>query len=134
MRIAFALLLGVHGLIHLAGFAKGFGFAEVAALKLPIGRTAGVLWLVAAIGFLASAFMLHAAPTRWWLVGLPALLVSQTLVVLFWSDAKFGTILNVIVLVPLVMAIFEARPGVSGRCTRRRAGGSSRCSRPPRRS
>jgi hypothetical protein len=111
MRIAFTLLLGIHGLIHLAGFAKGFGFAEVAALKLPLGRPAGVLWLVAAIGFLASAVMIHAAPTRWWLVGLPALLLSQTLVVLFWSDAKFGTILNVMVLVPLVMAIFEASPG-----------------------
>lgn len=111
MRIAFAILLTLHGAVHGLGFVKGFGLAEVAALKLPIGRTAGLLWLVAALGFLTSAAMFHATPTRWWLVGLPALLLSQTLIVLSWSDAKFGTIPNVIVLVPLILTMLEVSPG-----------------------
>jgi len=61
MRITFAVLLVLHGAIHLLGFVKGFGLAEVAALKLPIGATTGVFWLLAALGFAASAAMLFAA-------------------------------------------------------------------------
>jgi hypothetical protein len=111
MRVAFVLVLAVHGLIHLAGFVQGFGLADVEALRLSIGRTAGVLWLLAALGFLASAVMFSAAPARWWIVGAPTLLLSQALIVAFWSDAKYGVIPNVIVLVPLILGMFEAGPG-----------------------
>ena len=64
MRVAFVLLLAVHGLIHLAGFVEGFRLSDVEALGLSIGRAAGVLWLLAALGFLASAVMFPAAPAR----------------------------------------------------------------------
>jgi len=36
MRVAFALALVVHGLIHLLGVAKAFGFAELPQLTRPI--------------------------------------------------------------------------------------------------
>src|SRR5229473_2026019 len=41
-------LLGVHGLIHLMGFAKAFGYADLPQLTQPISRAWGVVWLVAA--------------------------------------------------------------------------------------
>ncbi|MBK8482410.1 MAG: hypothetical protein IPL40_14795 [Proteobacteria bacterium] len=110
MRSVLALLLVVHGATHLLGAAKGFGIAELAALKLPIGPTGGVCWLLAALGFLTSAVMLQATPSRWWMLALPTLLLSQGLIVLAWSDAKFGTLANVIVAVPLAFAILEAAP------------------------
>lgn len=110
MRIALAALLVLHGVLHLLGFAKGVGLAEVAALKLPIGRVAGVLWLLAALGFATSAVLLFVDPTRWWLAGLPTLVLSQVLIVLAWSDARFGTIANVVVLAPLVLSMLEASP------------------------
>jgi hypothetical protein len=40
----------LHGGIHMLGFAKGFGFMEVSALKLPIGRTAGASWVCGCCG------------------------------------------------------------------------------------
>jgi hypothetical protein len=47
VRLALALLLAVHGAIHLLGFVKGFGLAPVAQLKEPINspptRCAGSL-------------------------------------------------------------------------------------------
>jgi len=110
MRIAFAVLLVLHGLIHLFGFVKGFGLVEVAALELPSSRLEGAFWLLAAVGFVVWAVMLFVAPSRWWLVGAPVLLISEALIVLVWGDAKFGTILNVIALVPLVVAMLQASP------------------------
>lgn len=110
MRIALAVLLVLHGALHLLGFVKGFGLAEVAALKLPIGRTAGALWLLAAASFAVSAAMLLAAPSRWWMTGLPTLILSQALILLSWGDAKFGTVPNVIALIPLALTMLQASP------------------------
>ncbi|MEZ4296907.1 MAG: trypsin-like peptidase domain-containing protein [Polyangiaceae bacterium] len=45
MRVAFVILMAIHGAIHLLGFVKAFGFARVDALTQPIPRTAGVFWL-----------------------------------------------------------------------------------------
>ena len=45
MRLLFALLLVVHGLIHAMGFAKAFGLAELSQLTREISRPLGVLWL-----------------------------------------------------------------------------------------
>ena len=39
------LVLIIHGLIHLLGFAKAFRFAELPQLTQPISPLVGVLWL-----------------------------------------------------------------------------------------
>jgi hypothetical protein len=46
---------------------------------------------------------LVAAPNWWWLPALGAILVSQLVIVTAWSDAKFGTLANLLVLVPAVI-------------------------------
>lgn len=111
MRLAFVVLLALHGIIHLAGFAKGFGLAEVSGLRLPVGRLAGALWLVAALGLLASATAFLVAPDAWWRVALPSLVLSQALIVHAWADARFGTVANVLALVPLALALLDTAPG-----------------------
>lgn len=110
MKHAFALLLAAHGAIHLLGFAKGFGLAPVAALKLPISRPAGALWLLASLLFLAAAALIYAAPGRWWVTAAPALLVSQVLITGAWADARFGTVANALVAVPLAVALLQGAP------------------------
>ena len=99
LRWVLVMLLVGHGLIHLLGAAKGFGWAAVSQLKEPIGFAGGALWLLAAILVLATAALLAAgAPTWWWAVALLAALVSQVAIVTSWSDAKYGTVANVILL------------------------------------
>jgi hypothetical protein len=99
LRWALVALLVGHGLIHLLGAAKGFGWATVSQLKDPIGFAGGALWLVAALLVLATAALLATgAPTWWWAVSLLAALVSQVAIVTSWSDAKYGTVANVILL------------------------------------
>lgn len=108
MRWALVAVLVVHGLIHLMGFAKAFGFAELPQLKEPISRAVGALWLAAAV------LMLVAAALAWsgsfWLVGGLALLASQAVIASSWSDAKFGTIANVILLVAVVYGFASRGP------------------------
>jgi hypothetical protein len=96
VRWAVIVVLTVHGLIHLLGAAKGFGWAEVAALKEPIGTGAALVWLLACVLVLATAAMIALRrPTWWWAVALAAVLVSQAVILASWTDAKAGTAANV---------------------------------------
>jgi Family of unknown function (DUF6544) len=97
MRWVLALLLIVHGLAHLMGFAKAFGYAELPQLA-HVTRQAGVGWLAAALLMSACAFLVVGWPTVWWGVGLIAILASQIVIATAWRDAWAGTILNVVVL------------------------------------
>lgn len=96
-RFIVVVLLTGHGLIHVLGAAKGFGWAEVNQLSQPIGPTAGVLWLVAAVLVLASAATLATgAATWWWCLAGTAALTSQLAIATSWGDAKAGTVANVL--------------------------------------
>lgn len=111
MRIVLSLLIIVHGLIHLMGFAKAFEYAELNQLTREISRTAGLLWLSCALAFTVAGVLLAFKQDSWWWVALPAVALSQWLMFLSWHDAKFGTIANLIILLPVITAVFEALPG-----------------------
>ncbi len=91
-------VLVVHGLIHLMGFAKAFGYAELPQLTQPISRAWGAAWLVAAILTLASATALGFGARRFWAIGAVALVVSQVVIVSSWRDAWAGSIANLVLL------------------------------------
>ncbi len=109
MRIAFAVLIGAHGLIHLLGAAKGFKWAAVAALSSPISPLSGALWLIAAMLLMGAALGFALNTEWWWWLGLCGLLLSQALIAQRWSDAKFGTLMNLLLLVPVVLSALDAR-------------------------
>ncbi len=98
MRWALATVLLLHGLIHLFGFAKAFGYAELPQLTQPISRGWGVGWLLAAVLTVLAAGAV-AAQARWsWVPAALALLASQVVLSSSWVDAKFGTLPNVVLL------------------------------------
>lgn len=98
MKIAFLLLLLLHGLIHLMGFSKAFYPASVSQLKINITKAEGVLWLITALLFVTTAILLMAKNPYWWLYAAIAFVLSQCLVILAWNDAKYGSIVNIIIL------------------------------------
>ena len=110
MRIALALLIAPHGLIHLLGPAKAFGWADVAQLRAPISPAAGLLWLAAAVLLIAAATGLVLRAPWWWYPALPGVVLSQGMIVTAWGDAKFGTVANVLIAIPLLVAAFDVRP------------------------
>jgi hypothetical protein len=110
MRALLALLLAIHGAIHALGFVKAFGLAEVPQLHEEIGRKVGLLWLAAGILLVGAALMLLTVPRLWWLPALTGVVLSQALIVGAWGDARFGTVANAIVLVPLLVTLADFRP------------------------
>ncbi|MBY0504042.1 MAG: hypothetical protein K2X03_09030 [Bryobacteraceae bacterium] len=97
MKYFFTAILVIHGLIHLMGTTKAFGFAEMPNLTQPISRAMGVLWLLAATLCLTTALMLFVSP-KWWWMAVAAVAASQAVILSSWSDAKYGTVANLIVL------------------------------------
>ena len=107
MKIIFAAFLLVHGLIHLMGTVKAFGFAEIPQLTQQIDRPRGVLWLLAAVLLLAAALSLLTWPQWWWVIGASAVVVSQAVIVMSWADARYGTIANVVVVVAITLGFLS---------------------------
>ena len=111
MRIAFTILIALHGLIHLIGPAKAFGWGNVTQLRQPISPASGMLWLLAAVLLIGSAAAVAISARWWWYLALPGALLSQYLIVQAWGDAKVGTLANIVIAVPLVLLALDARPG-----------------------
>lgn len=110
MRFLLVLVVVVHGLIHVMGFAKAFQYADLDALTRPISRPVGLVWLLCAVAFTVAGALVIFEQRAWWWVAALALVLSQTVIVQSWKDAKFGTVANVIILVPVLAAALEARP------------------------
>src|SRR5690606_12560020 len=103
-------VLSLHGLIHFVGAAKGFGLAEVPQLVQPISRTSARGWLAAGIAvLLAAALVAGGSGAGAWVWTAPvAAVMSQAMIVSSWNDAKWGTIVNVVLLVAAAWAfVFE---------------------------
>jgi hypothetical protein len=110
MRWLFFLFVLSHGLIHLMGFAKGFGIAELPGLTQPISRGMALVWLVAGLALVVTAILFVTAPRVWWAVGLAAVVLSQIVIISSWSDARFGTLANAIILCAVVYGFATRGP------------------------
>jgi hypothetical protein len=110
LKFIFLFITGVHGLIHLMGFVKGFELAKVDQLTQPISRLSGIIWLATCGLFLITLGLLLFQFDYWWVGGLVAVALSQFVIIQSWDDAKFGTIANVIVLVPVILALINSLP------------------------
>lgn len=97
-RWVVGLVVVMHGLIHLLGAAKGLGWAHVTQLTSPISTALGVGWLLAAVLTIAAGLSLLARASWWWKVGAAAVVLSQAVILTSWTDARAGTIANVVLL------------------------------------
>lgn len=109
-KILLSFVMVVHGLIHLLGFVKAYNLASVEQLTEDISKTAGMFWLLVCILFLVTVFLYFTQNDIWWMVGTATVIISQLLIILSWSDAKYGTIANIIIVIPIIMAITEQFP------------------------
>jgi hypothetical protein len=111
IRWILASVLTVHGLIHLMGFAKSSGYAELPQLTLQTSRPVGLLWLCASLLVFGSALGVAGAWRHTWMVGAVALTLSQALIVLAWRDAWAGTVVNGLLLIVVLVGWFTDGPG-----------------------
>ncbi len=104
LKYIFAFLLFAHGLIHLMGFAKAFGYGNITQLTREISKPTGVLWFITALLFSVTAILFLLKKESWPYVAFFAVVISQILIVTVWKEAKFGTIANIIVAVVAITA------------------------------
>jgi hypothetical protein len=106
-----AVVLAIHGLIHLMGATVYLRLGDVQGLaykttvlggRVDLGaggiRVFGALWILPAIGFVAAALGLLQG-WNWWSVALlAATLISTMLTVLDWNVAFMGAIVDFAIL------------------------------------
>lgn len=120
---AASAVLFLHGLVHLMGTAAYLRLAEVQGLpyktallsgRWEVGEVGiglfGVLWAVAAAGFVLAAVALvfqhpWGRPVLLWTT-----LLSLVLTVLDWDVAKVGVVVNLVILAILGVRLFARAP------------------------
>ena len=113
MRWAFAVIIVLHGLIHFMGQAEAFGWADFPQLTQSVSRGMGLVWLLAGLLTLAAAAALFAWPRRWWVIGAAAVVLPQAVIFTSWTDAKAGTVANLMLLAGVAYGALKGWPGGS---------------------
>jgi hypothetical protein len=100
----FALVLVAHGLLHLIGFARARGWMASPPSGTSVAAWVGWIWLLAAVLFGAAAAGMALAPRWWWMTATAAVAISQLLIIAFWTEARWGSLVNLGILVPVLAA------------------------------
>lgn len=98
LRYIFSFIVLFHGLIHIMGFVKAFEIAPLAQFRNEISKAMGSMWLLTALLFILVSALMVAQKNYWWTFAMVAVMISQCLIAVSWADARFGTIVNVIIL------------------------------------
>lgn len=111
MRNLFAVIMLLHGVIHVLGFLNAFeiSWIDQSLFSTRYSDTSrkilGVIWLSTAIIFIIALVMYLLKSSQWWFFSLIAIAMSQILIFLFWKDARFGTLANLILLFPTLLSM-----------------------------
>jgi hypothetical protein len=105
LKYLFAFIIFIHGLIHMMGFAKAYGYGNLQQLTKDISKPVGSIWFFACLLFIIAVIGFLLAKEWWPVLALFAVLVSQVVIIMSWKDAKFGTIANVLVLIVAILSI-----------------------------
>ena len=99
MKFIISIFMFLHGAIHLMGFVKGFKIARISTLQTEISEISGIFWLISFLLLAISAVTFAFDKQTWFYLALPAIIVSSLLIISTWSDARYGMIPNVIILI-----------------------------------
>lgn len=116
-RLVLSSLFAIHGIIHLMGFAKEwnlgpngrFSGKTLLVLSENGAKFVGTLWFIACLLLLISTISYYTEKSWFWMPASAGLLLSQGLIILYWQDAKWGTIANIIILVAIVFSLATLR-------------------------
>lgn len=98
MRIFVIILLLLHAILHLLGVVMGFNAKFFPRFSRKISRSEGMLWLVCFFLLILANVYFSLNYSYWPALAIIGALLSQFLITLNWEDAKFGTIINIIIL------------------------------------
>jgi hypothetical protein len=97
-----AIIIFIHGLIHLMGYSKAFHYTDIKNIKAHISRPVGALWIMACILFIITGILLLINNDYWRIIGIVSIVLSQLVVIMGWKDARYGTIANLLIVAAII--------------------------------
>lgn len=107
---AVVVVVIILGLIHLLGAAKGLGWADISQLKEPLNPGMAAAWLIAGALVVAAGVLLAEGVRWWWVIGAVAAIASQVVITTSWSDAKAGSVANIVLLAAVIYGFASQGP------------------------
>ena len=104
LRYLLLILLAVHGSIHLTGFINGYRLVNVGQFSSVPTKAAAIAWLITTLLFTTAIILYLSKSEYWWMITSLAIILSQTLIILHWKDARFGSFVNLLFIVPIILA------------------------------
>lgn len=113
-NMLFAVLLALHGVIHLMGVIDYWKLADVEGISRPdVSSTTltvlGALWLLAGVGFIVGAAALWGGVSWWRPVLFGAAVLSFVIAGIVWQDAWAGMIVDLVVAIVVLPGRLVAR-------------------------
>jgi len=108
-------MLVIHAFLHLIGFSQEWNLGPTnkfryryAWLNFPVvKKIMGIGWFLACVALLGTAYFYFTNQDALFkIAGILSLLLSQPLIIVYWSEAKYGTIVNWLL---LLMIIFRSQ-------------------------
>ena len=111
MKLLFSALVFLHGLLHLVGYIKAYFSPELFSDVVNISKPMGLLWLLAVLLFVHISSVLYKSKNKGWVyLGFATVCLSQFLIYSSWKDAKFGTFLNGLILLIVILEATDKLP------------------------
>ena len=105
MRVLFVIILFLHLVIHFIGFANAMEWLEIVPSSQIISKPQGSLWLLVSILLVATIILFILEKPGWNLLAIPVILISQVLIIFNWEEAKYGSIINLIILLVIIFSV-----------------------------
>ncbi|WP_439152283.1 DUF6920 family protein [Winogradskyella sp.] len=98
MKYVFSFVVLIHGIIHLKGFIDAFFTSGVNQQVLGISKPVGAVWLITFVLFIFSVIQ-YLTDKNWFYIAFIAVILSQILIIMNWDEAKYGSIINIVIFV-----------------------------------
>lgn len=99
MKTLFLFILFLQGSLHLVKFHRAQFKGNVVKLKNYISKPFGWLWLISGLLFLGVLLLAKSNIEGWPFFAIAAVILSQSLIFLFWNNAKWWTLFNIVITV-----------------------------------
>jgi hypothetical protein len=109
MKTFAAFLIALHAAIHALGFVKGVSPEILPDLPLTMGKVAALIWLGTALCLIAASLLFYFNYPGWYFWMLAGGILSTGLVLSAWSEAKYGMLVNLLVLAIALAGFTTAR-------------------------
>jgi len=99
-----AIIIFIHGLLHLLGYSKAFQYSGIKHIKAHISRPIGILWIMGCLFFIATGVLFLLNKDYWQIAGLVSITSSQIAIITGWRNARYGTIINLLILAAIIIS------------------------------